>query len=153
MPAVRKVAEVNKRSPFGYSARLEPELIPVDRICKRWAVSIVDMGIGADDPKYSHPPPFDPETTTVIDQIICRCPRHTNRFINTWYRSADTVQVIGRDMALAYNEGRTDVLRKGLQMSERGVYICWRLTLNFLRWKIEESGHKPLIDMLEVRIC
>ena len=114
------------------------ELIPIDRIMQRWAVS-VGLGLPSevwDDSPAARPPPLDDDTATVVDQIVLRCPAKTRRVLNDWYRRPVP----------------TAELAKEFGMSPRSLQKAHALALNFVRWRFEESRHITLLKLLRVRV-
>lgn len=123
----------------GEGGVLPKELLPVDRILQRWDVSI-GTGLPSeawdDNPRTSRPSPLDDDTATVVDQIILHLPRRTNQVIVAWYRTPQPTEAIARK----------------LNMSPRSLENGLKVCLNFTRWKFEESGHRTLLQLLQVRI-
>lgn len=123
----------------GEGGVLPVELLPVDRILQRWDVSI-GSGLPSeawdDNPRTSKPTPLDDDTATVVDQIILRLPKRTHQVIVAWYRTPQPIEVIAHKLNLSST---------GLK---RGLKVC----LNFTRWKFEESRHRTLLRLLQVRI-
>lgn len=116
---------------------IEAELIPVDRIMQRWAAA---SGSGLpsdkwDDTPKAKPPPLDDDTALVVDRIVLSCPKTTMRILAAWYLKPLPTKVIAEE----------------LSMSPRSLEKCWKLSLNFLRWKFEESGNKTLDRLLRIK--
>lgn len=116
---------------------IEAELIPVDRIMQRWAVA---NGSGLpsdewDDTPKAKPPPLDDDTALVVDRIVLNCPMTTRRIVVAWYRKPLPTKMIAEQLGMA----------------PRSLEKAWKLSLNFLRWKFEESGNKTLERLL--RVC
>jgi len=123
----------------GAGGVLPKELLPVDRILQRWDVSI-GTGLPSeawdDNPRTSKPPPLDDDTATVVDQIILKLPKRTNQVIVAWYRTPQPTEVIARKLNMS------------ARSLENGLKVC----LNFTRWRFEESKHRGLLKLLQVRI-
>lgn len=118
---------------------LEPELVPVDRILQRWAVAI-GHGLPTeawDDRRKSLPPPLDDELAVIVDQLVLRSPGKTKRIIFAWYKSPVPVAS----------------LAKSLSMSRQSLYVAWRLSLNYMRWRFESAGNKALARILDAEVC
>lgn len=116
---------------------LDVELIPVDRIMQRWAVA---NGNGLpsdewDDNPKARPPPLDDDTCILVDDIILRSPPRTQRVIVHWYCKPLPTREIARLMG----------------MSPRSLEKAWGLSLNFLRWKFENTRNLTLLRLLRVR--
>jgi hypothetical protein len=113
------------------------EFATTDRICQRWSVSV---GTGQpterwQDHERSRPPPLDDGTAIVVDQIILRAPASTRKVVVKWYRTdlPDTV------------------IAQQLNLTPRTLVVAWHLSLNFLRWRFSESGHRDLLAALRWR--
>lgn len=116
----------------------EPELIPVDRIMQRWAVA---NGSGLpseqwDDTPKAKPPPLDDDTCLVVDRIVLNCPKTTRRIVVAWYRKPLPTKMIAQQLG----------------MSPRSLDKAHKLSLNFLRWKFEESGNRTLDRLLRIAL-
>lgn len=117
---------------------LPVELLPVDRICQRWASSVgsgLPAEIWGDDLK-SRPPPLDDWTVTIVDQAIIKSPYPHRVVIPKWYRTPAPCQVIA----------------EALGMSERGLENFWHRGLEHLREKFIESRDLTLLRLLRVRV-
>lgn len=120
------------------SGALEPGLIPVDRIMQRWAVA---NGTGLpsdrwdDNPRHSKVPPLDDDSAIVVERLVLSCPEKTRVLLQKWYGTPEPASVIA----------------ERLGMSRRSLYTGWRLSLNFMRFKIEGSRHLTLLRLLHVR--
>jgi hypothetical protein len=123
----------------GQGGVLPKELLPTDRILQRWDVSI-GTGLPSeawdDNPRTSRPSPLDDDTALVVDQIILHLPLRTNQLITAWYRTPQPTEVIA------------DRLKMSARTLENGLKVC----LNFTRWKFEQSGHRTLLKLLQVRV-
>lgn len=116
---------------------LPDELIPVDRIMQRWAVANgngLPTGEWDDNPK-ARPPPLDDDTCIIVDEIVLKCPPKTKRIIVSWYCRPLPTKLIAR----------------GLKMSPRNLEKAWGLSLNFLRFKFENTKHLTLLRLLRIR--
>lgn len=118
-------------------SRLDPELLPTNRIMERWAVSI-GSGLAADDdwePK-SRPTPLDDASSTVVDQIVIHAPQRYRILLLPWYKGT----------------GSSTTIQEKLGVTRHGLYFEWRCSLFFVRQEIRRSGHQDLIDLLDVFI-
>lgn len=117
---------------------LPAPLVPADRIMLRWAVSIGHSLYAPeawDEGRVSKPPPFDDETAIVVDQIVCRSPLKTRKFVQRWYKTPLPLEV----------------LAKQFDMTERSVVKCWHICLHFLDARFESSGNRVLLGILKAR--
>lgn len=117
---------------------LPPELVPIELIHQRWAVSVGD-GLPRelwDEIHVARMPPLDDDTAIVVDQQILRSPPRTRTFIRAWYKTAAPARA----------------LAKQWDMSERSVRRCRPIVLNYMRWRFQETRHKPLLELLEIRL-
>jgi hypothetical protein len=117
---------------------LPPDLLSSDRICQRWAVTQGD-GLKRElweEPVRSRATPLDDATAIVVDQIILRAPGRTRRFVQLWYKTPRPRQTI----ALEFH------------MSDRSVWVCWKLSLNYLQYRFGESDHVPLLALLQASL-
>jgi hypothetical protein len=122
----------------GDSEDLPPELVPVELIHQRWAVSVGD-GLPRErweDSTATRMPPLDDETAIVVDQQILRSPPRTQLFIRTWYKAPAPI----RTLATKWD------------MSERSVMRCRPIVLNFMRMRFLKTRHEPLLRLLDIRI-
>jgi DNA-directed RNA polymerase specialized sigma24 family protein len=116
---------------------IERDLLAVDRIMQRWAVA---NGSGLpeeewDDTPRARPAPLDDETAMLVDEIVRKCPPRTRRILVAWYRKPLPTKILAQQMG----------------MSPRTLENAWRLSLNFLKWKFEESRSITLARLLKVR--
>lgn len=117
---------------------LPEELVPVELIHQRWAVSVGD-GLPRekwDEITASRMPPLDDDTAIVVDQQILRSPPRTKLFIRTWYKAPAP----RRTLATTWG------------MTEDSVERCRPIVLNYMRWRFLETRHAPLLRLLEIRI-
>lgn len=118
---------------------LDPELVPVDRIMLRWAVAN-GSGLPAnrwdDNPRQSKPPPLDDDTALVVDRLVLKCPEKTRIILQKWYCTPEPVHIIA----------------ERLKMSRRALYTGWGLSLNFIRWRMEQTNHRTLLPPLHARL-
>lgn len=117
---------------------LPADMVPIDRICQRWAISVGD-GLRRElweDPKNSRATPLDDDTAIIVDQIILKSPPRTKRFVKIWYKTPRPRGAIAQEF----------------RMDERSVTVCWKLCLSYLEWKFKSSKHKPLLALLENRV-
>lgn len=88
---------------LGRGRRLDPELVPVDRLLRRWAVSIGD-GLPSeewqDNPK-ARVPPLDDTTAILVDRIVLAAPGRTRRMVKLWYKSNQPREVIAGIIGVA----------------------------------------------------
>lgn len=118
---------------------LERELVPVDRILQRWAVAIGN-GIPTeawDDRRKAMPPPLPDDLAMIVDREVLHAPGRTKRIIFAWYKTPVPVSE----------------LAKNLSMSRQNLYLAWRLSLNFMRYRFEQTGNKGLAKILDAEIC
>lgn len=116
---------------------LDPELLPINRIMERWAVS-VGSGLTADDEwePSSRPTPLDDASSTVVDQIVIHAPNRYRLLLLPWYKGT----------------GSSTTIQEKLGVTRHGLYLEWRCSLFFVRQEIRRSGHRDLIDLLDVFI-
>jgi hypothetical protein len=115
--------------------QLDEELMPTDRVMRRWAVSI-GMGIPTDEwdeRPTSRPPRLDDATAIVVDQTIMRGLPRYRRLVRTWYKTPTPSTSIA----------------ESLGVSRSGLYLEWRCSLFFYRGAFRDTGHADLIRMLE----
>jgi len=117
---------------------LERELLPVDRILQRWAVA---NGSGLaeecwDDTPTARPPALDDDTCMLVDEIVRLCPPKTRHIVVSWYRKPLPTKLIAMQM----------------NMSPRSLETAWRLSLNFLKWKFEQSNNLTLARLMRIRV-
>lgn len=113
---------------------LEPELVPVDRILQRWAVAIGN-GLPTeewDDRRRSLPPPLDDDLAVIVDQAVLRSPSRTKQVIFAWYKTPVPVRQLARK----------------LKLSPDNLYVAWRLSLHFMRHRLESTGNQSLAKLL-----
>lgn len=73
--------------PAGRRAVAE-ELVAVDRLMRRWAVSIGD-GLPSeswDDQPQSRPPPLDDDTAVTVDRTVNALPIESRRLVILWWK-------------------------------------------------------------------
>jgi hypothetical protein len=117
---------------------LPPELVPVELILQRWAVSIGD-GLPRemwDEIPSARMPPLDDDTAIIVDQQYLRSPPRTKLFVKTWYKAPAP----RRTLATTWG------------MTEEAVERCRPIVLNYMRWRFLETHHRPLLALLEIRI-
>lgn len=117
---------------------LPPELVPIELIHQRWAVSVGD---GLPREKWeeipsARMPPLDDPTAIVVDQQIMRSPPRTQLFIRTWYKAPAPI----RTLATKWD------------MAENSVIRCRPIVLNYMRWRFLETRYPPLLRLLDIRI-
>lgn len=116
---------------------MEPRLVAVDRILQRWVVSIAG-GLASevwDDTPAARPPPLDEECAVIIDQMVLHAPKRKRRVINCWYRKPWPTRLIARKLAV----------------SERGLYLELRASLDYIRLQILATDQRTLKEMLKMR--
>jgi len=114
------------------------ELLTTDRVMQRWAVGCGD-GLPSDewdDSRKSRPPALDDDTQVVIDRIVNKLPRRTNRVVIGWYLRPLPTSALARE----------------LNMSPRSLEKSLHVSLNFLKWKFEGTNHLTLMRLLVLRI-
>lgn len=117
---------------------LDLDLMPVDRIMQRWAVSI-GAGLPADkwdDSNQSRPTPLDPDTAIIVDQTILRAPERRHRLLRTWYKTPSPSMVIADSLGLSVG----------------GLYLEWRAALHYLQIRFRDSRHADLLRILTVTL-
>lgn len=113
--------------------KLGVELMPIDRIQERWAVS---QGTGFPSERYdetptARPTPLDDDTAIVVDQINLHAPDRQARLLRLWYRT----QLPSSEIAKIFQTSRT------------GIYLEWRAALTWLRYAFLTSNHRELIRL------
>lgn len=116
---------------------LDPELMPINRIMERWAVS-VGSGLPTDDEwePRSRPTPLDDASSTVVDQIVIHAPHRYRLLLLPWYKGS----------------GSSTTIQEKLGVTRHGLYLEWRCSLFFVKQEIRRIGHQDLIDLLDVFI-
>jgi hypothetical protein len=115
-------------------AGTDPYLMPVDRILKRWAVSIGN-GMPSDTWDDRHEcsvPPLDDPTAVIVDQVIMHSPNRIRWLVRRWYKSPDSSTTIA----------------EFLRVSRSGLYLEWRAALGYLRGRFEATCDKTLLSIL-----
>lgn len=108
---------------------LDPELVPTDRVCERYAVSIGD-GLPSDkwaDERPSRFTELDPETAIKVDRIIIDMKRSIpkyHRIFCQWYRTSLPRKEIAKNVGIPRST----------------LYLEWRCLLWYLRGRFQESG-------------
>lgn len=115
------------------------ELLTTNRVMERWAVAN-GSGLPAerwdDNPRRSRVSPLDDDTFLVVERIVNHSPPRTNRLVVGWYmRPLPTVE-----------------LARELSMSPRSLERGLHVSLNYLRWRFECTGHVTLVRLLNVQI-
>jgi hypothetical protein len=117
---------------------LPDELVPIELIHQRWAVSIGD-GLPRemwDEIPSARMPPLDDPTAIVVDQQIMRAPPRTQLFIRTWYKAPAPIRTLATKWGI----------------SEDSVISCRPIVLNYMRWRFLKTRHESLLRLLEIRI-
>lgn len=125
---------------LGFTVRgvLPIELLPVERICQRWASS-VGTGLPADiwgDDLKSRPPPLDDWTVTIVDQAIIHSPYPHHVIIPRWYRTPTPCYLIAESLGL----------------SERSLEMFHVRALRHLKEVFEASRDLTLLRILRVQV-
>lgn len=107
------------------SAKLVDELIPVDRILQRWAVSVGD---GLHDQPWAEVPVskvsiLDDQMAIVVDQLVLRSEPTTRKLVELWYRTPMPKEAIARKIHV-----EPDV-----------VYVRWNSALYYFRDRFSQS--------------
>jgi hypothetical protein len=96
---------------------LEPLLVPVDRVCLRWAASIGDGQFrGWRDEQQSRPPQLPDDLALEVDQIILAAPPEFIALLKDWYKTSKSI----------------DQIASGLGIGRDAAYVTWRSTLWYL---------------------
>lgn len=114
------------------------EFITTDRIMQRWAEATGD-GLPTerwDDCRKSRPSPLDDDSAFVMDRLMLTVPRTTERIVVGWYVRPIPTRELARE----------------LKMSKRSLEKAHVVTLNYLKWKIEGTGHPTLLKLLRIRV-
>lgn len=114
------------------------EFLTTDRIMLRWAEA---NGSGLpserwDDSRRERPTPLDDHSALVIDEIVRKCPKTTERIIVGWYCTPLPTAAIARKLG----------------MTKRSLEKAHVLTLNFMKWKIENTNHLTLLKLLRIHV-
>lgn len=116
--------------------RLDEELMPVDRLMQRWAVSVGD-GFLSDDwdvaPK-ARPPRLDDASAVIMDQIVLKAPVRYRALLIPWYKGSGSSTTIGEKLGV----------------TRHGLYFEWRCSLFYIRQEVRRSGHQDLILILDI---
>ena len=117
---------------------LDVELLPTNRIMERWAVSI-GAGLPSEEweqaPK-ARPTPLDDESSMIVDRIVQHAPIRYRTLILPWYKGT----------------GSSTTIQEKLGVTRHGLYFEWHCALRYVEQEINRSGHRDLIDMLNVFI-
>lgn len=119
----------------GSSSGLPPDLLRVDRILQRWAVS-VGSGLPTevwDDTLVARPPPLDDECAVLVDRVVVGLPRRGRKLVDLWYRKPG---VPGKMIA------------KRLNCSEDGLDTVFRAVLGETRKRLIVLENRTLIGLL-----
>lgn len=104
---------------------LPPELLPVDRILQRWAVSVNGGGYEPwADTISSKPPPLPEDLAAEVDEIIQRAPGHVTKLLSDWYRTPKPAEVIARRIGC----------------TRQALYMHYRASLWYLRGVFESKS-------------
>jgi hypothetical protein len=104
---------------------LDADLVVVDQILRRWAVSI-GSGMPMDEAEsrtQSKPPPLDDERAIITDQLILRAPLLIGEILRLWYK---TPLSLGG-------------MAKRLGVKTKHVVARWRGSLRWLRQRLVDS--------------
>lgn len=104
---------------------LDADLIVVDQILRRWAVSI-GSGMPIDEAESctrSKPPPLDDERAIITDQLILRAPLLIAEILRLWYKTPLSLKGVA----------------KRLGIKAEHVVVRWRGSLRWLRQKLVDS--------------
>ena len=112
------------------------ELMSIDHIQKRWAVSI---GAGLpreawDDSPSSKPTPLDDVTAIIVDQINLHAPPRQRHLLHAWYKTPVPSKTIA----------------EMLGVSRSGLYLEWNAALGYLRGAFLRSKHRDLIELVMI---
>ncbi len=109
--------------------QLDPELVPVNRIMERWAVSVGD-GLPPEDGSWNdepqtNVPPLDDATAIEVDRIVMhQLPQKYRTLALRWYKSRQPREVIREQMGLGATSLRLE----------------WRSMLWYLRGRFHGIG-------------
>jgi hypothetical protein len=119
--------------------KLVDELIPVDRILQRWAVSVGD-GI-YDQPwdfiPQSKVPVLDDQTAIVVDQLVLRSPVMTRKLVELWYRTPVPRVVLARKISV----------------DPDGLDLHWNAALHYFRRRFTDSPLSNLRRMVAMDVA
>jgi hypothetical protein len=122
----------------GESGGLEPEILVIDRILQRWAVSIgtgLPSEVWDDSIAVARPPPLDDDCAILVDRCILGLPARYNLVINLWYRKPIPTRGIA----------------KRLNLDDTGLLLLYRTCLWEIRNRLIENGNRALEQLLLVR--
>lgn len=108
------------------SGKLDPRLVPTDRILRRWARSI-GSGLPSDqwqENPRAQVPPLDDDTATVVDQIVLKSPPKVRTLVKLWYKT----------------EQPREAIAQRLGVSRSAVYLHHRAALWLLRDQFRAAG-------------
>jgi hypothetical protein len=117
---------IRRLEAIGRGRRMDPELLPTDRLLRRWAVSIGD-GLPSDewqDNSKSRVPPLDEDTAVKVDQIILRSPERTTRLVRLWYKSNQPAEIIAERVGV----------------SRSAIFVQHKAALSYLRGRFHGVG-------------
>jgi hypothetical protein len=114
------------------------ELLTTNRIMERWAVA---NGNGLpterwDDSKKARPTPLDDDSAYEIDRIVMRCPTKTKKVLVAWLTWPHP----------------TSVIAERFNVSPRTLEKMYGMALHFMKYRIENTGHKTLLRLLRVHV-
>jgi hypothetical protein len=115
-------------------AKLDVDLMPVDRIEQRWAVSIGNglPSTAWDDAPASKPPPLDDDMAIIVDKINLHADPRRRGLLRNWYKTPLPSSTIAHNM----------------NVSQSGLYLEWRAALHYLKLQFMASNHRGLIQLL-----
>jgi hypothetical protein len=131
--AIRAAVIVALRETRNPAMIADAKLRTIDRIMQRWAVG---HGTGLppedEDKLRTRPPPLDPGTQNVIDDIVKTAMDALRRFIGQWYRTEVPCKVMAAERG----------------MSIRSLYRKWEVVLEWLREMFLAAEHPDLTRMV-----
>lgn len=116
------------------NSTLPIDLMPVDRIQQRWAVSVGSAlpSDTWDDSPIAKPPPLDEDIAILVDQINLRAPYRQQRVLRAWYKSGVSSSVIADTIGV----------------DRGGLYVEWRAALTWLKYQFMATSHAGLRELL-----
>lgn len=123
---------------FSTKGAIPREFLTTNRILERWAVDSND-GLPTDqwdDDPRSRAVPLDPDTWLVVDGQVRSLPESNRKVVVYWYTKP----------------WPTATIASKLRLTRENLYVAHGLVLNFMKYRLEKTGHQPILRMLKLRM-